>query len=265
MHSQGASRLSFKLNMKQAAKEKGSNIVLALDLPPSKPEELLQAAQKILRAVHEEICALKINRHLVLPLGLSGDLKKLLKQAQDYGMPTIMDCKINDIGNTNRIIAEYYFKAGFNAVTANPFVGWKDGLESVFETAKHMNRGVILLVYMSHKGAWEGYGQETLEQKTGKPIPQYRVFAQKALEWGADGAVVGATYPEKIREVYSILEDKVPIYAPGIGAQGGKIETAVRSRASYLIVGRAITLADDPAQAAKDFKLAARASLNDAN
>jgi orotidine-5'-phosphate decarboxylase len=265
VHSQGVARLSFRLSMEQAAKGKGSNIVLALDLPPSKSEELLRAAQEILRAVHDDVCALKINRQLVLPLGLFGDLQKLLKQAQDYGLPTIMDCKINDIGNTNRIIAEYYFKAGFNAVTANPFVGWKDGLESVFETAKHMDRGVIVLVYMSHKGAWEGYGQETFEGKTGKPVPQYRVFAQKALEWGADGAVVGATYPEKIREVYSILEDKVPIYAPGIGAQGGKIETTVRSKASYLIVGRAITLADDPARAAKNFELAARASLNDAN
>ena len=132
--------------MEKAAQVRESNIVLALDLPVMEPESLLSEANRILEEVHPSICAVKLNRHLVLPLGLSGRLRNLLSSALGKGLVTIMDCKINDIGNTNRVIAEHYFKAGFEAVTANPFVGWEDGLEPVFKVARLMNRGVILLV-----------------------------------------------------------------------------------------------------------------------
>jgi orotidine-5'-phosphate decarboxylase len=255
--------LAFKVRIEQAAKKTSSNIVLALDLPPDKSKSLFFRAKQILEAVHPHICAVKLNRHLILPLGLFGDVQKLLNQAKRYGLPTIMDCKINDIGNTNKIIAEYYFKAGFDAVTANPFVGWKEGLQPVFETARQLNCGVILLVYMSHKGTREGYGQNVCAE-TNQTISQYQVFAQKALKWEADGAVVGATYPKKIKELYSVLGEKVPIYSPGIGTQGGKIEAAVRNGAKYLIVGRAITLAENPSKAAENLKIATQKSLTEA-
>ena len=71
------------------------------------------------------------------------------------------------------------------------------------------------------------------------------------MKWGADGVVVGATVPAKIAEVKQILGEKVAIYSPGVGAQGGAAETALKAGASYLIVGREITLSDDPAQAAR--------------
>ncbi len=253
--------MSFKYKMEQASKKTGSNIVLALDLPQNKPEKLSRQAKETLEATSQHICAIKFNRHLTLPLGLFGSLQKLLNQAKDYGLLTIMDCKINDVGNTNRVIAEYYFKAGFDAVTANPFVGWEDGVQPVFETAKQMERGVILLVYMSHRGAKEGYGQKVIIKKTKDTVFQYRVFAQKALEWRADGAVVGATYPEKIRELHSILGSTIPIYAPGIGTQGGDVVAAVESGARYLIVGRTITLAENPSQTARSLKIVAQESL----
>ena len=114
---------------------------------------------------------------------------------------------------------------------------------------------------MSHKGAPEGYGQTVQDPKTGEPRSQYMVFAEKALEWKADGAVVGATYPEKIREVYAVLKEKVPIYSPGVGAQGGDIEAAVKAGARYLIVGRTIVLAEDPVETARRVRDAAQKCL----
>ena len=122
-----------------------------------------------------------------------------------------MDCKVNDIGSTNQVIAEYYYAAGFDALIANPFIGWEEGLKPIFEVAHRLQRGVILLVYMSHKGASEGYGQTIYDAETGQKAPQYVSFARKALKLESDGAVVGATFPEKIREVHAILEEKTPI------------------------------------------------------
>jgi orotidine-5'-phosphate decarboxylase len=241
--------------MEQSSKEVASRIILALDLPSDQPKKLLFKAKKVLEETHPHLCAVKLNNHLILPLGLFEGVQELLTQIKEYGLPVIMDCKINDIGNTNRIIAEHYFKACFDAVIANPLVGWEEGLQPVFETAKQMKGGVILLVYMSHKGAWEGYGQKVVTRKTKQIVSQYRIFAERALQWSADGAIVGATYPEKIKEVHSILGDKVPIYSPGIGVQGGSVEEAISSGAKYLIVGREITRSEDPGKTAEKLKI----------
>jgi len=246
--------MPFKIEIECSQKQKDSNIILALDVASNSRANLFSKSLKLLEQVHVYICALKLNHHLVLPLGLFDRVRQILKLAHRYELPTIMDCKINDIGSTNRIIAENYYKAGFDAVIANPFVGWKEGLQPVFEVARALQKGVILLCYMSHEAAWEGYGQTIQDAKTDTRTLQYLAFARKALEWKADGVVVGATYPEKIEEVARITTDKVPIYSPGIGAQGGDIQSAARAGAHYLIVGRTILNAQNPASMARQIR-----------
>jgi orotidine-5'-phosphate decarboxylase len=246
--------LSFKGRMHDVAKSRNSRVILALDFsfePAETRNNILSKAQIVLKAVHPYVCAVKINHHLTIPLGTFDGVQALVEQIHEQGMLAIMDAKVNDIGTTNQVIAEYYFAAGFDAVIANPFVGWEEGLKPLFEVSKRLNRGVILLTYMSHRGANEGYGQTIIDPETGEKMPQYLSFAKKALKWGADGAVVGATAPEKIVEIRRILTDKVPIYSPGVGAQGGTAEIALKAGASYLIVGREITYSNDPAEAAR--------------
>jgi len=248
--------------MEESVKEHESNIVLALDFSYTVNfKQLLHRSLRVLESVSPCLCAVKLNRQLVLPLGLFTGVQEIVDRAHAMGLPTIMDAKINDIGNTNRSIAEYYYKAGFDAVIASPFVGWEEGLQPVFDVAKKMNRGVIVLVYMSHKGAAEGYRQMVQEAVTERLVPQYRIFADKALKWNADGAVVGATYPSKISEVNSVLKGKVPIYAPGVGAQGGDVEAAMKAGATYLIVGRTIVEARDPAKTANEIRQTAWQTL----
>jgi len=243
--------------MEKAARSRDSSIVLALDFPfenVENRENLFHKAERVLEAVSPYVCAVKVNHHLILPLGAFDGVQKLLEKAHDSGLMTIMDCKVNDIGSTNQVIAEYYYAAGFDTLIANPFIGWEEGVRPIFEVAHRLQRGVILLVYMSHKGASEGYGQTIYDAETGEKMPQYVSFARKALKWGADGAVVGATYPEKIRELHEILGEKTPMYSPGIGPQGGEIKSALKAGARYLIVGRAITLAENPADSAKKIR-----------
>jgi orotidine-5'-phosphate decarboxylase len=246
--------MSFKARMEETAKKKESSIVLALDFPfqdPENREELLVKAQDVLEAVHAYVCAVKINHHLVIPLGTFDGVQQLVAQAHEKGLLAIMDCKANDIGATNQVIAEYYYAAGFDALIANPFVGWEEGLEPIFNVARKFQRGVVLLAYMSHKGANEGYGQTICDGETGMKTAQYVSFAKKALKWDADGVVVGATYPERIREIHEVLGEDVPIYSPGIGVQGGTAEAALKAGARYLIVGRGMTLAQNPGETAK--------------
>ncbi len=246
--------MSFKAKMEETAKKKESSIVLALDFPFHSPEnsgKLLAKAIDVLEAVNSYVCAVKINHHLVLPLGTFDGVQQLVTRIHGKGLLAIMDCKVNDIGSTNQVIAEYYYAAGFDALIANPFIGWEEGLKPFFEFARKRQRGVILLAYMSHKGANEGYGQKIYSEETGAKTMQYISFAKKALRWDADGVVVGATYPEKIGEVHEILGENVPIYSPGIGVQGGGAETALKAGARYLIVGRDITLAQNPSEVAK--------------
>ena len=245
--------MSFKAKMQEAAKSKNSKIVLALDFPFEVPENrgrILAKAQNILKVVHPYICAVKINHHLTLPLGTFDGVQQLVEQIRGQGLLAIMDAKVNDIGATNQTIAQYYFAAGFDALIANPFIGWEEGLKPLFEVSKRLSRGMILLCYMSHKGACEGYGQTIIDPETGEKTLQYLSFAKKALKYGADGVVVGATQPQKIREVKEVVGQEVPIYSPGVGTQGGAAEEAVKAGADYLIVGREITMAADPAKAA---------------
>ncbi len=246
--------MQFKQRIEEISRKNHTDIVLALDFPCQSTQNLnslLTRAQTVLDKVYPYVCAVKINHHLSLPLGLFEGVERLVSQAHSLGVQTIMDCKVNDIGSTNQIIAEYYFSTGFDALIANPFVGWEEGLKPVFEAATKRERGVLLLTYMSHKGASEGYGQTIIDPATNKKTLQYVLFAKKALLWGADGAVVGATVPEKIRETRKILGETVPIYSPGVGAQGGTAEAAREAGSRYIIVGREITLAENPAEAIK--------------
>jgi len=240
--------------MEESERRKNSRIVLALDVVDETSERIFSRSMSILEDTHEYICALKINHHLILPLGLFDGVKRIVDRAHELGLPTIVDCKANDVGSTNRIIAENYFRAGFDALIANPFVGWEDGLKPIFEVADRVGGGVILLAYMSHKAAWEGYGQKIYDPISGRVKPQYIIFAEKALSWGADGVIVGATYPEKIMEIKEILGDKIPIYSPGIGVQGGDVEKALLAGSRYLIVGRFIVEAGNPAEAARSIR-----------
>lgn len=251
----------FSLKLKEATNRYRSRLILALDysevfsrlerdLWKEKKEKLLKKAVKTLESTAEHLAAVKINMQLILPLGLFDDLQEIVDRVEKYGLPLIADCKINDVGHTNQWIAQHFFNAGFDAVIANPFVGWEDGLNKVFEKARKQEKGVILLVYMSHPAAREGYGQLVLTNE-GKRVAQYIIFAEKALKWEADGVVVGATQPKIVKEVKSVLRKKIPIFSPGIGIQGGKIEEAFKSGTDYAIVGRTIFNAPNPTETAR--------------
>jgi orotidine-5'-phosphate decarboxylase len=103
---------------------------------------------------------------------------------------------------------------------------------------------------MSHKGAEEGYA---LRLEGGEPM--YRVFAERARDWKADGVVVSAKSVDKIAETRRIVGKDCLIFSPGIGVQGGDAKTGASSGADFLIVGRSITESANPGKALRDLNV----------
>lgn len=220
------------------SRNSGSKVILAADVG-GPFETRLERAASLVSSMRERIVAVKVNWHLLLPYGVLG-LRELVDRCRDGGLPLIADMKLNDIGSTNVEAAETLFANGFDAVIANPFVGHKEGLDGLIARARDLGKGVILLVYMSHEGAREGYGLRV----DGEPL--YMTFARKAKRWGADGAVVSSKSPSIITKVRSVLSKDQFILSPGVGVQGGDAAKALRAGSDYVIVGRSVVDSTDP-------------------
>ena len=235
--------------MRAASERTRSRIVLALDLQNDDREALTERCNETLESVAKYICAVKINRQLVLALGLPA-VSQIVREAHEQSLPAIMDAKLNDVGHTNSFMMEAYVRAGFDAVIASPITGWEGGMDAVFEIARREDRGVLLLVYMSNPGAEHFYSMITRVGNEQRPI--FESFTQMAIEWRADGLVAGATRPEIIKRIRSLVGSSMEIYSPGVGTQGGDGRRALCNGADYLIVGRTIYGAENPSIAARN-------------
>jgi orotidine-5'-phosphate decarboxylase len=243
---------NFTTNIKKTADNHQSRIVLALDLIENDGQKLINASKSFIKLLSPHIVGVKINFHLLLPLNLH-DIKSIVDFAHRYELLAIADLKLNDISATNLVAGDYLWKAGFDAAIGNPFIGYDEGLAPFIEKAHSLKKGIILLAYMSHKGAKEGYGL-TVIGSDGKPIQMHEVFLKRALNWGADGIVVGATRPEIISEVVKISKKRLLIFSPGVGFQGGKARDALKAGADFLIVGRTLLSSKDPVSTAIEIK-----------
>lgn len=241
--------MRFKERMVQSADRRKSRVVLNLDFWD--PYDLrLAKAERVLDATKAEVAAVKVNHHLLLPYGLQG-LRNVIETCHREELPLIADLKVNDIESTNLNIADSLLAFGFDAVIANPFVGREEGLGRVVERVHSKDGGVLFLVYMSHRGAAEGY---SLRLEGGEPL--YRVFARRAKEWEADGVIVSAKSADKITETRQIVGRDCLIFSPGVGAQGGNVASGIAAGADFLLVGRSITESADPLKALQEFKTA---------
>jgi len=240
----------FSERIRKASLEKRSRIVLGLDLKPDLPENLLSKVLKILDEVYDEVCGIKVNLHLIIPLGFS-ELKEIVDKAHTYSLQAIADLKLNDISATNVVATKILWDIGFDAVICNPFVGFEEGLGPCIKEAHSRDRGIITLTYMSHKGAVEGYGLDVL--KGDRLVKMYDLFIERAVEWNVDGLIVGATNPSIIKYVKERVKD-IPIFSPGVFVQGGDPRDAVRAGSDYLIVARAIIESNNVKAAAREIK-----------
>ena len=239
---------TFKTRLSHISKKNGK-IILANDYDSSVNNLEAKTIQNI-KNLHSYLCGIKLNFHLLLPLG-SKEISKINKTAHDYGLQTIADIKLNDIGNTNKVTTEHLWNLGFDAVIVNPIMGL-DSLKQLVKSSHKENKGVITLCHMSAPEAKLSYDMEI---KMGKKQQLYQLFLDWAIASKVDGIVVGATFPEIIRYCKKKAGTKLDIFSPGIGTQGGSAKEVISAGTDYLIVGRTILNAKNPVAVLKELQL----------
>lgn len=224
----------------------------------------------IIDATHDIVCVYKPNPAFYEARGAAG--VQALKDTCDYlrenypEIPIIVDAKRGDIGNTNAGYVEYVFDyLGADAVTVHPYFG----SESLGAFLEREDKGIIVLCRSSNPGA--GEIQDLLVD--GEKV-YVRVAQQVVQKWNGRGncvLMVGATYPEELREVREIAGPDMPILVPGIGAQGGDLAGTMTAglgteqRDLIISASRAVIFAssgDDFAEAARAEAMKLRDEIN---
>ena len=239
---------TFKTRLSQVSKTNGK-VILANDYDSSEKNLQNKTIQNI-KKLNPYLCGIKLNFHLLLPLS-AREIIKINKTAHDYGLQTIADIKLNDIGNTNRVTTEHLWNLGFDAVIANPIMGL-DSLKNLVKSSHKEQKGVITLCHMSAPEAKLSYDMEI---KMGKKQQLYQLFLNWALTAKVDGIVVGATFPKIIQYCSKQAGKNLSIFSPGVGTQGGNASEVISSGTNFLIVGRTILNAKNPTNIAKELHL----------
>lgn len=164
-------------------------------------------------------------------------LKRTMEYAQEKGMYVILDVKRGDIGTTAEAYSHAYIgKTSIggrdyraftpDSLTVNPYLG-TDGLKPFVKDAEENDKSLFILVKTSNPSSGEiqdlAIDGEHIYEKTAALVRSLGGTSIGKYGYSRVGAVVGATYPEQLRE----LRAKMPntfFLVPGYGAQGGKAE-----------------------------------------
>jgi len=181
----------------------------------------------IIDATADIVCVYKPNSAFYEARGAAG--LKELKMTYEYiqekhpDIVTILDAKRADIGSTNEGYTNYIFDyLKSDAVTLHPYLG----SEALAPFLKREDKACIILCRTSNPGAGE------LQDLQVESEPLYIHVARIVSKiWNKNKycmLVVGATYPEEMKKIRSLVGD-MPFLVPGIGKQGGDIEKTVKA------------------------------------
>lgn len=233
--------MNFTQALRARWNDANSLVCVGLDPEPAKfparfandPDAVFHFCRDIADATAEHACAFKPQIAHFAAHGAEDALTRLIAHihAQHPGIPVILDAKRGDIGSTaQHYAAEAFDRHGADAVTANPYLG-RDSLQPFLDRA---DKGVVILCRTSNPGAAD-FQDLRIRAERGDGRPLYQHVAERvARDWNGNGncaLVVGATWPEQLREVRAIVGD-MPLLIPGVGAQGGDVEAVVRNGAT---------------------------------
>lgn len=219
-----------------AATKQKSPVCVGLDPNVSKlpdgiakdPEGVKEFCCGIIDAVKDTAGCIKPQSAYFEVLGPEGVavLWEVSAYAKEQDLLVILDGKRNDIGSTCDAYADAYLgpDTPFDALTVCPYLG-SDGVNPFIERATQNDKGIFVLVKTSNPSSGElqdlPCGDEVVHEHMAQLVESW---AAKQLGESSNlsciGAVVGATYPEELKYLRTLMPH-VPFLIPGYGAQGG--------------------------------------------
>ncbi len=238
--------MTYAERLKSRLETTGSALCVGLDPRPDMTEGGVDAIPDFLRRVigetAEYAAAFKPNIAYFEAMGLRG--LEILDQVlgdMPREVPVILDAKRSDIGETQKYYARSYFENwAVDAVTLNPFLGY-DTLEPFLDWE---GKGVYLLAVTSNPGSVDFQRRDCEGKRLFERVGELCERAQSEGRKTTTGLVVGLTNADG--GVLANLPD-VPLLVPGLGAQGGSLDSLAgsgRNAASVINVSRGITYAE---------------------
>jgi orotidine 5'-phosphate decarboxylase subfamily 2 len=206
------------------------------DTPEPTAASALDFCLRLVKATAPYAAAFKPNAAFFEFFGPAGwtALKQVIEAVQEEShrrgsmIPVILDAKRGDIASTAEAYAKSTFEQlGAHAITLSPYLG-KDSIEPFLG---YKERGVFLLCKTSNAGSYDLQNLLVLPVGSDNPMPLYNYVAQLAQQWNVEnniGIVVGATHPAIMSNIRAAAPD-LWFLAPGVGAQGGDLETTLKS------------------------------------
>lgn len=174
-------------------------------------------------------------------------------------IPIILDAKRGDIASTAEAYARSAFEnLGVDCITLSPYLG-KDSIEPFISNPE---KGVFLVCKTSNAGSMDLQNLLVLPPAADNPMPMYNYVAQLAQQWNEKnnvGIVVGATHPQIMSNIRASAPD-LWFLSPGVGAQGGELELALKSglrkdgKGMLIPISRGISRAENPRLAAGEVR-----------
>ena len=174
-------------------------------------------------------------------------------------IPIILDAKRGDIASTADAYAQSAFESlGADCITLSPYLG-HDSIEPFIQNSE---KGVFLLCKTSNAGSMDLQNLLVLPPAADNPGPLYIYVAHLAAQWNVKnniGIVVGATHPQIMSNIRAAAPD-LWFLAPGVGTQGGELESTLRSglrsdgKGLLIPMSRSISRAEKPGLAAAEIR-----------
>jgi orotidine-5'-phosphate decarboxylase len=263
----------FLVKLNDAVERNNSLVCVGLDPDPAlmplidgrgaaeiTADDIIEFNRKIIDATSDLVCCYKPNVAFFEALGAEGN--EVLRRTLSFipqDVPILADAKRGDIGNTSAAYARAIFdELGCDAMTVNAY-GGKDAIEPFLE---YTDKGVIVWCRSSNPSAIDFQDLEV--DYMGKKMPLWQAVALKAKEWnknGNVGIVVGATYPEQLKEARQLCPE-MPILVPAVGAQEGSLKASVLAGINADKAGAIISASRSVLYASRDsdYAMAARSA-----